>query len=105
MMQKTRQKSPFSPGESSSRTTKIVLVLICQFLDASDLGEGRCHGADTEGADSLGMLGKLLRRTHTSAAYVNDDLEVFGLDERLGQEHRFLFLDQPMQGKCRYPLD
>ena len=61
-----------------------LFAVLNEFLDTANLGEGRSHGADAEGSDSLSVLGKALGTTDTSAAHMYDDLEVM---ERLGGIH------------------
>ena len=64
-----------------------------QLLDAPDLGEGRCHGADTEGAYLLCMSSQAAGTLDAGATHMYDDLETLGcgVHPHLGEVDALLF--------------
>ena len=83
-------------GEIRCSASNLFAVLD-QLFDASDLREGRSHGADAKGANLLGVLSQLEGTAHTGAAYMDDDLEILeclsGIHPGFGQLHS-LFLGE-----------
>ena len=70
-------------GELRS-TAGNLLAILHQFLNATYLGEGRCHRTDAESTNRLSMLGQVARTANTRATNMYDDLKVF---EILGSSH------------------